>query len=507
MQELQDKINLLIKSMEVEITQIEKMCKKNDSNRKYLERKYDKLEILKTKQKSKRNRIEALKDAISSMDKSVRSLVLRDLGSAHHELMTRFLEEYASHGLLDLAVLQGKSHILKLIEKWEPLCETSNSLFEIIIWINLLQKNTPHHSTVKLPAVAEILSEFVIPPIARAIATTWQVCDPKPLVEILKSLETIVPNCLIKKLFESVLFKIQRTVIEWNPREEFSIHLWIEPWVAMLRVKIFTLYPKIRLKLAFVFKNWNILDQSMIIMIAPWKNIWGAIEWNEFCARSIVPVLQNSIYLRLTLNPANQNLDILDSVFAWHGILKNRLLVQVLVSAFFPQFHQILRYWILHNPNYYEIIDWFVGLKGLLPQDILDHDCIQHQLKHALETVDVAKTGIGLLPSFTSTTPELNQFKIDRQISVEKRRLLAVPESSDADLSFKKLLEHFAEMHEIDFVPKPFRHVDGLQAFGSISVILDVSRHMLKAYLNKHWVPISMEAALIEHRKKLNQTP
>ena len=50
-------------------------------------------------------------------------------------------------------------------------------------------------------------------------------------------------------------------------------------------------------------------------------------------------------------------------VTAWASVTPPHLMVSLLEAHFFPKWHNVLRTWLAHAPNYEEISNWYVGWK------------------------------------------------------------------------------------------------------------------------------------------------
>merc|ERR1712146_199479 len=125
-------IDSLMKTITATNSQLEDTINKEDILIKSFDKKIYRLMILHEKQKIKKIQMMSIKDTISSLDKSATSLLLEDLGFAHHELNARFLHDYASLGLFNIAEMQARPHIIKFVQKWDPLNDPINKFRDFL---------------------------------------------------------------------------------------------------------------------------------------------------------------------------------------------------------------------------------------------------------------------------------------------------------------------------------------------------------------------------------------
>lgn len=224
-----------------------------------------------------------------------------------------------------------------------------------------------------------------------------------------------------------------------------------------------------------------------------------------------MPKLVQALTQDFVLNPAQQDLEPFHWATAWDACLSSRLLAQVLDTAFFPKFHQVLYHWLSHQPDFDEVTRWFAGWRGMIPQDVLDQERIRAQLAAALNAINTARAGGRLQPPRPAAAAAPSAAAGP---SVETSRwatasAAAAEEAAGEELSFRELVEHFAAEHGIAFLPKAGRLQDGLPVygFGPISVVMDGTRQVLRAHNGEKWVPVSLDQLLAMHETKLAARP
>lgn len=71
-----------------------------------------------------------------------------------------------------------------------------------------------------------------------------------------------------------IMPKLTREVDHWNPRvDTMPIHAWVHPWLPVLGARMDSLYAPIRTKIASALRDWNAIDPSAYMILAPWQNV------------------------------------------------------------------------------------------------------------------------------------------------------------------------------------------------------------------------------------------
>jgi tuftelin-interacting protein 11 len=344
-----------------------------------------------------------------------------------------------------------------------------------------------------------VCAEVYLPSFKEAIITTWHVRDPELLVQVLDSWATFLPWKIKQELLETILSRLQNTVDEWNPiLEKIPICVWVHPWLLMMRDRLRTVWPSIRHKLAMAIQEWNILDRSIFVMLRPWKPIWGEEDWDKFCAKHIIPKLAT----QFEINTVEQHFKILNSVMIWHGTLSKSLLVHVLNVAIFPKLHQVLHLWLSHEPSLNDINQWYTKWTELFPSDLLEQKKIRFHLTHTLNAINTARKGKYMCQRICTAPWRLEKSNVLFQF--EEKANFSEVESNG--LSFKTLIEHFAQVNGLVFLPKAKTKLDGRQVYrlGNVSVVLDFTNNVLFIQtLYQRWVPMSLKGVLAEHFIKM----
>lgn len=159
------------------------------------------------------------------------------------------------------------------------------------------------------------------------------------------------------------------------------------------------------------------------------------------------------------------------------------LQVSLLEQYFFPQWHAVLRHWLANSPNYDEVTRWYLGWKSLFPQDLLDHERVRAQMGAALNLMNTAvdhrgpaAAGMGAVggaagwaggaPLPPEPEPPLPPPLPPKQAQQQQ------PAFDPSSLSLRQLVEHYAAEAGVEFLPKPGRTHEGMQASAVLVALL-----------------------------------
>ncbi|OMO63767.1 hypothetical protein COLO4_32217 [Corchorus olitorius] len=436
MPELQHNLKLIVDLAELDIQKMDRDLRNEKESALSLQEEKEKLEIEATRQKQQLDNMEHI---VTALD---------------------LIEEENSSGKLTLESL-AKSFRDLMFHGWDPLQNLSYDIWEDI--------STPY---------AQLVSEV------------WEPRNPEPMLGFLDKWEKLLPSSIVHTILDTVVMpKLSRAVESWNPRKEtVQIHVWVHPWLPRLGQKLEGLYQTIRMKLSDVLDAWHPSDPSAYAILSPWRTVFDAVSWEQLMRRCIVPKLQSAMQ-EFQINPADQKLDQFHWVMAWSSAIPIHLMVNLMENFFFVKWLQVLYCWLCSKPDFDQIKDWYMGWKGLLPQELLANESIRNQLNHGLEMMAQAADNVPVVqPGLREKVPEQRQFEAHRE-----------------PLRFKEAVEAFAEQHELVFKPKPGRMHNGQQIYGfvNISVILDPLNEKLYAQREDGWSPVSLDDLLIMHYNSL----
>jgi len=371
-----------------------------------------------------------------------------------------------------------------------------------------------------------LVNELILPKIRLAISSQWTTRDFQPVINLMDSLKGLVSaEVYASMLSQLVAPKLRQEIQRWNPRTDaVAIHTWLLPWRGILSdEELQPMYAAIRYKLAFVLQDWHASDSSALAIIAPWNGVWSDSDLQTFITRNIIPKLQMSLQKDLVVNPHKQLLEPIRWVFAWANVAAPRLLVHVLCGFFFPKWFHALFQWLSSAPDFEEVSRWYLGWRDLFPANLREHALVKQMLSRGLDLMNAAieekplaplmesinsavqsalsspaLAAPGAAPAPPSFVPQAERETKAKPMAKETKAPV-MPGVESEDLSFKDVVQRFAELNSIEFVPNVKRGLkDGKQiySFGKLNVYIDgqaIYAFLPDASGVSSWRPISLQ--------------
>ncbi|KAH0544570.1 hypothetical protein FGG08_001342 [Glutinoglossum americanum] len=350
--------------------------------------------------------------------------------SSLETLEVKFQDEIEIYGLPEIAVAAIHPLFRAAMEDWDPLEEPSYLVDYIHRLRNILRLKTEAdsrgltrlnghvdqtHSNKSTTHYQTMMYTLWLPKIRSAINNTWDVHDPSPAISLIEAWKDITPSFIYANVMNQlVVQKLTAAVSEWNPRvsskkrhQALAPHIWLFPWLQYLDEhhtdpKSSTgLLADVKRKFRVVIDTWD-LSKGIIDGLKNWKEVLRG-ELDHVLIRHLLPRLALLLQSDFEINPADQNLAPLERVLKWKDFFRPSVVGELLIAEFFPKWHNILHLWLISEPNYEEVGEWFTWWKGRIPEEVNEVRAVTEEwgkglktINHALDLGDAAKTDLPL---------------------------------------------------------------------------------------------------------------
>ncbi|KAM0951670.1 putative septin and tuftelin interacting protein [Dioscorea sansibarensis] len=524
MPELQYNVRLIMDSAEVDIQKLDRDLRREREKAVSLQSEKEKLQKEAAQQKQQLEVMETIAEILGRTEEESLSgsLTLDSLLKTFGGLKERFEDDYKLCNLSCIACSYAYPLLIRVFQGWEPLQNPLHGVQLMSSWRDLLQGGQPYDYSDSASAAlpyTQLVNEVVLPAVRISGTNTWQARDPEPMLRFLESWDRLLPPPVLQSILEYVVMpKLSSAVDLWDPRREtVPIHVWIHPWLPLLGQRLDSLYHTIRFKLGNVLHAWHASDSSAYAILSPWKDVFDAASWEQLIVRYIVPKLMSALE-EFQINPANQVLDQFNWVMMWASAIPIHHMVTMLEIQFFHKWKEVLYRWLLSNPDYNEVMRWYLGWKGLFPPELLANEQIRKRLTEGLDMMNQAVEGMEVVQpgarehvSYLRVT-EKRQFEAQQQAAgyasyqhppasgngYHKQATENAPQ-----LSFKEMIEAYAAEQGLVFIPRVGRSYNGLPVygFGNVSICIDSVKQLLFAQTQEGWGAVSLKQLLEMHNR------
>ncbi|GBG65315.1 hypothetical protein CBR_g50354 [Chara braunii] len=578
MPELQHNLRLIVDLAESEIYNHDRKIRQERDNAAVLERERERLL---EEAEGRRLQVETLEGILASVDRCYQRVqsgadALDSIAEIFASIQEKFPEEYKMYDIPSAALACAAPEIKHLLQSWSPLQTPEYGVATVLTWRALLACRMEDQPIFSDPSDMQadrdpyslLVQEAVLPGVRREVTNLWEPRDPEPMLRFIELWEDALPTSVRENILNTLVMpKLTAAVDSWNPRlETVAIDKWLHPWLPILGSRMEPLYQPIRFKLEAALRDWHPSDKSALMLISPWRDVFDPNGWDHLMACSIVPKLYEALRDFVVNPPPHpQESEPFIWVVRWASTVPAQHMTTLLEAYFFRKWQQALYYWLCSNPNFDEVTKWYLDWKGLMPEELLANERVQHQLNIALDMMNQAVEGAvvtqpgvrenvsyllmteqrsfesaaasaqaqqahpssgqgyvhvqqGAGPSVAAPTSRVPQNPMTGGIGTGSRVGVGMDngysnasssgvggQGSQTALSLKEMVEMFALENDVQFVPKLGRMHEGLQvySFGLVSVCVDNSKQLVYAQIGDRWAPVSLGQVLEMHRGRL----
>ncbi|KAG5559090.1 hypothetical protein RHGRI_008868 [Rhododendron griersonianum] len=429
------------------------------------------------------------------------TLTLDSLGKSFRVLQGRYAGDYKLCNLSCIACAFALPLLDRVFQGWDPLQSPSHGVNEMSLWKNLLEGENSFDFPYTASLYTQLFMEVVFPAARLSATNTWQVRDPEPILNFLESWEKLLPPSALETILDKVVMpKLSAAVDSWDPhRVTITIHQWVHPWLPLLGQKLEPLYHTIRNRLEGFLRDWNPRDMAVYDMLSPWKTVFDPASWEQLMVRFVIPKLL-AVMHESQVNPGDQNPDQFNLVKTWATVIPIHHAIH-LMDVFFDKWQQVLYHWLCSNPNFDEVKNWYLDWKKMLPPELLANEHVRYRLSLALDMMNEAVEGREVVQPGSRE----RKFEAQQNAAAHSRASVSLGSAiqmegmgGGTEMSLKEVIEKYAQMKGLLYMPKPGRMHDGHQIyrFGEISITIDSLNEMVFALTENRWSLVSLKRLL-----------
>ena len=320
-------------------------------------------------------------------------------------LETRYRHVLDEYRLPEAAVAAIHPLFRQAMEEWEPLKNPSFLVSNLLRLKPLLTWQQGHEGSKVRQSTSpyeSMIYTLWLPRVRSALNNDWNVLDPSPATSLVVSWKEIIPPFVYANILDQVVVpKLNQTLRNWKPRS--SRHGGVQnsqfPWYLFTWLQYLDerhtnprnatgLLSDVKRKFRVVLDTWD-LHRGLINGIELWRDALGT-EFDTSLRDHLLPRLARHLRDDFDINPQDQDLAALEDVLKWKPFFQLNVMGLLLVAEFFPKWHHILYIWLINDPNYEEVAEWFSWWRSLIPTDINDLAIVDDEWNKGLQTMDLA---------------------------------------------------------------------------------------------------------------------
>eukprot|EP01116_Phalansterium_solitarium_P024058 TRINITY_DN8696_c0_g1_i1.p1 TRINITY_DN8696_c0_g1~~TRINITY_DN8696_c0_g1_i1.p1 ORF type:complete len:795 (+),score=358.05 TRINITY_DN8696_c0_g1_i1:102-2486(+) len=519
MPELQHNIRLLVNMREAELMGFERKKQQEADNISRFSLEVDSLKGVVEAERAQLDRLREVREIIGNCHDSIKKheLGLSALAKVFVLLQRKFQEEFHNLKLYLLAPAMALPLLKDAFLAWNPLVNPAANLEDFRTWRTLsieteMDDDTPvfREKGEETDVYSRLVLDVLMPKVRSCVVNDWNPYAPEGLLKFLETWRPVLPSAIFEHILDHLIMpKLTTYVNNWNPRvDTVPIHAWLHPWLALLGTRMeVPFYPTIRHKLGSALQEWHASDPSAHIILSPWKTVFDAPSMEALLLRCIMPKLVFALR-DFVVNPQQQYLEPFTWVMTWEDMIPPQYMVTLLDNEFFPKWHNVLYTWLSSNPDYAEVTRWYTGWKQRFPPSLVGHERLRAQFKHALDVMNCVISGqppppppqVMTMPATThhdATRAPPAKPEEKKPSSEAVAAVNAALSKGSEEMSFKDMVEEFAESHGFLLMPSKKRH-EGKQiyTFGKYSVMLD--QQVIFRLERGDWEPVSPDELLVQ---------
>ncbi|KAJ5564600.1 hypothetical protein N7513_000842 [Penicillium frequentans] len=451
------------------------------------------------------------------------------------EMEFKYRDIADEYKLAETAVAAIHPLFRQAMEEWEPLQDPTFLVSHLTRLQPLLSRRNeneefrPRSST---SPYETMIYTIWLPRVRSALMNDWDVYDPSAATALVEAWKNIVPAFVYSNILDQLVVpKLSGALKAWKPRssrrnpssqQDGQFPWWLFQWLQYLDERHTNpkqptgLMSDTKRKFRVVLDSWS-LRRGLINGLDLWRDALRS-EFDICLRNHLLPRLARHLREDFTVNPQDQDLTALEDVLRWKDYFKPNVMGLLLISDFFPKWHEILYIWLTNDPNYEEVGTWFSWWREQIPSEVNELTIVEEEWNKGLQIMHQALE-LGDRAAAELSRPTAGaQPKLPSQEESEAKAAAAAAASTAAsrpkpqameEPSFKEIVENWCVEQGLILLPlREANPQNGLPLFritasatGKGGIVAYMQGDVLRVQNKKSkelWEPMLLEDRLVE---------
>lgn len=365
-------------------------------------------------------------------------------------------------------------HFRQAMASWDVMAEPSRFKNEFLRLAKALRLHEIKSQAIEQDnkrrslAFESFMSLIWFPRIRTAIGTSWDPTNSTAVLDLLNLWLNLLPKFLLDQMLDQLIIpRLAVGLNTWSPRrsrQQKSLS-WLFLWLPILGDKVGELTEMMKRRFNVVLAQWKLKD-GVVPEVEEWREVLGTQEIDEILARHVLPKLASAMRTDLTIDPANQDLGIVETVLAWRYSFRLAVMGQLFKVSFFPKWLNLLYLWLTGSPNFEEISEWYEWWQSVFPADLRAEAGILKGFAKGIEMMNTTlELGAAALlpPRVGPELPMDHQDKIKEKSSTSRQAQVDVTDA--VEINFKDVVENWCAENDLLLLPLRKSHESGNSLF------------------------------------------
>jgi tuftelin-interacting protein 11 len=436
-------------------------------------------------------------------------------------LQVEFHDRLHEYGLPEAAIASIEPLFRRKMDEWEPLQDPESLVSTLRRLLPILGADVDHSAYRKSTTLYEsMIITLWLPKVRTVLVNDWNVHEAKHAVNLLESWKQILPKFAHDQLLtQTIVPKLINAIRAWKPRSnrkhhsQSAPHKWLFEWLPLLGDRqrdlknVTGVMGEVRRRLRSTFDHWDV-SRGLVEGLSHWKNLLQS-DLDIILRHHLLPRLAKHLRNNFEINPQEQDFTPLQDVLKWTEFFNPHVMGELLVAEFFPKWHDVLHVWLISDPNYEEVGEWFSWWKEQIPEAIRDLKPAADELQKGLEMMELAlELGDRAAEELPAPVPRAAEDFTKRANGHKAVKVEKVVHVLDEVMSFKDQVDQWCISENLLMIPMREAHATtGLPVFritasatgkGGVLIYLKGDVVWAQNRTRDAWHPIGLDNSLVE---------